>query len=140
MSFAGGMNSWTLSVRPKSPTVAVRETQTITCGLRRLQVSVESEISVSAGLVYHHELQTPPGMTIDSVDVAELGDDSGGRVGRWSRDEQGKLLVFLRAPIGETHRLTLRGTVLAAAADRRSETACRGDRNAVRRRAAARSP
>ncbi|MBN8624195.1 MAG: hypothetical protein J0M17_01775 [Planctomycetes bacterium] len=109
--FAGGLNSWTLSVRPKSPTVAVRETQTITCGLRRLQVSVESEISVSAGLVYHHELQTPPGMTIDSVDVAELGDDSGGRVGRWSRDEQGKLLVFLRAPIGETHRLTLRGTV-----------------------------
>ncbi|MGC3971556.1 MAG: hypothetical protein QM775_30695 [Pirellulales bacterium] len=109
--YGAGANSWTLSVRPKRPVVEIRETQTIGCGPRHLDLALEAEVSVTAGLVYHHELQTPPGMTIDSVDVAEIGDDSGGRVGRWSLDEQGKLMVFLRAPIGETHRLTLRGKV-----------------------------
>ena len=104
-------NTWTLSARPKRAVFDARQTQVVVCGARRLELALEAEVDVNEGLVYHHELQTPPEMTIDSVDVAEVGDDSGGRVGRWSRDEQGKVMVFLRTPIGEKHRLTLRGTL-----------------------------
>lgn len=122
-------NTWTLSARPKRAVFDARQTQVVVCGARRLDIALEAEIDVTEGLVYHHELQTPPEMTIDSVDVAEVGDDSGGRVGRWSRDEQGKVMVFLRTPIGEKHRLTLRGALPPAGpvADKKPKASARED-------------
>lgn len=101
---------WTLVTRPKTPAVRAKQTTTIICGKRSADIALEAEISVADGLIYRHELQVPSGMEITSVDIAEIGDSSGGRVGRWAQDSQNRLTVFLRTPIGDRHRLTVRGT------------------------------
>jgi hypothetical protein len=103
---------WALSVRPKPAKTTVRQQQTLTVGRRQIEVLLEADVEVQDGLIYHHELQAPPGLEVDEINVAEAGDDSVGQAGRWSRDDRGTLLVFLRAPLGGKHRLTLRGRIV----------------------------
>ena len=76
---------WALSVRPKPAKTVVRQQQTLTVGRRQIEVLLEADVEVQDGLIYHHELQAPPGLEVDEIDVAEAGDDSVGQAGRWSR-------------------------------------------------------
>ncbi|MCE9607172.1 MAG: hypothetical protein K8U03_19985 [Planctomycetia bacterium] len=106
---------WALSVRPKPAKTSVRQVETLIAGRRQIEVLLEADVDVQDGLIYHHELQAPQNLEVDSIVVAEADDESAGQAGRWSRDDKGTLLVFLRAPLGGKHRLTLRGRILPSA-------------------------
>lgn len=102
---------WALSVRPKPAKTVVRQIETLTVGRREIDVLLEADVDLADGLIYHHELQSPADLEVESITVAETGDESVGQAGRWSRDDKGTLLVFLRAPLGGKHRLTLHGRI-----------------------------
>jgi len=106
---------WALTVRPKPAKTTIRQIQTLTVGRRQIDVTLEADVDVQDGLIYHHELQAPQNLEVESITVAEAGDESVGQAGRFSRDDKGTLLVFLRAPLGGKHRLTLRGRIASPA-------------------------
>lgn len=106
---------WALSVRPKPAKTVVRQIQTLAVGRRQIDVTLEADVDVQDGLIYHHELQTPQNLEVESITVAEAGDESVGQAGRFARDDKGTLLLFLRAPLGGKHRLTLRGRIVPPA-------------------------
>lgn len=106
---------WALTVRPKPAKTVIRQIQTLTVGRRQIDVTLEADVDVQDGLVYHHELQAPQNLEVESITVAETGDESVGQAGRFARDDKGTLLLFLRAPLGGKHRLTLRGRIVPPA-------------------------
>jgi len=100
-------DDWSVTTRPKPVKLVAAETQTLTCGLRRIDVAYTAALTISGSAVTRFELNVPSAIEVESVSAVDVEGEE--QVSRWSRDDVGAVIVFLRTALRETAKLTLRG-------------------------------
>ncbi len=103
-----GEPMWHVATQPNEPQTSVDQTLAVSLGRSASRVRYEALLTISRGYIFRLGLQTSPGLLVERVSVLE---DDVQRVARWSSDENGRITVFLLAPIKGRQRLTLEGRV-----------------------------
>jgi hypothetical protein len=107
-SIPRGEPMWILSTQPIEPRTAVEQTVALGFSRDSCQVQLDAGILINGGYLYQLALEAPKELTIDHVTLLEDGHE---RVSRFTRNEQGRVALFLSAPITGKQRLTLHGRV-----------------------------
>ena len=102
-------DDWSLSTRPKATRLTAVETQTVTCGRRRVDVAYEAEITPTGDAITRYELAAPADLEVASVSVVDVSGDGEEHALRFARDDTGSVIVLLRTPLRSANKLTLRG-------------------------------
>jgi hypothetical protein len=100
--------SWPLTTQLRTTRVSAEQRVEVVFGAEYADVLFTAEVQVSDGEVFQHRLRAPKDLLVSSVSVADDGED---RAARWSRDEQGGVIVMLNGPLTAAHRLRLTGKV-----------------------------
>ena len=103
---AAGEAGFAISTRPREPHMSADQKLTLVYDEDRLDVVLDAKIATTSGYVFQHRIAAPPDLSIDGVSLLE-GDVE--RAGRWSRDADGTITVFLNAAASGQQRLVLRG-------------------------------
>jgi hypothetical protein len=97
---------WVLSTQPNEPRTTVEQTLALSLGRTTSLVQLDADLVISGGHLLQLGLQGPRGLTIENVSLRE---DESQRVTRWATDQDGRITVFLNAPIDGRQHLSLRG-------------------------------
>ena len=111
-SLPRGEVAWTLSTQAPGPRTTAQHTLTLSAGSQWLDVRVDTDLTTESGSHFQLRLAAPPALEIESISLLE---DGAQRVSRWSRDEAGRVTIFLTAPITGVERLSLRGRLAVPA-------------------------
>jgi len=97
---------WVLSTQPNEPRTTVEQALAYSLGRATSLVQLDADLTISGGHLLQLGLQGPRGLTVESVSLRE---DESQRVTRWAADQDGRITVFLNAPINGRQHLLLRG-------------------------------
>jgi len=104
-------SDWTVSTRPSEPRAVVDQTLTLSYGPKRVDVLLEARIAINSGYLFQYRLSAPPELSVEEVSLREGGVE---RIGRWSRDAEGNLTIFLNSAASGRQKLVLRGQMPVA--------------------------
>jgi hypothetical protein len=102
-------NDWSLAIRPKPTKITAAETETLVVGRRRVDITYEAEITPTGDAVTRLELAAPIDFEVASASVVDVAGDGEEHRLRYSRDDLGAMIVFLRNPLLAPHKLVVRG-------------------------------
>lgn len=102
----GGDVKWSIATRPIEPVCTATESLALGFDRESVEVRFGALLTASTGAIFQHELQTPPEMVVESVSVRE---DKVERLTRWSRDDAGRMVLYLAGPLNGSQELELRG-------------------------------
>jgi hypothetical protein len=101
-----GEIDWAISTRPHEPRSDADQILSLSYDEDRVDLLLEAKIATTSGYVFQHRIAAPPELKIESISLLE-GDVE--RAGRWSRDADGTVTVFLNGAASGQQRLVLRG-------------------------------
>jgi hypothetical protein len=108
----GADEPWTLSTRPRNPTVPARQTLTLSIGPRRELVRFVADIAggdvpaQASTYTLQHRVRAPVDLEVEKLTLVQDGID---RVSRWTRDDSGLITIFFSGPVTGRQKLTLEG-------------------------------
>jgi hypothetical protein len=105
-SIPRGEPVWVLSTQPSEPRIAVEQVLALSLARNSVLVHYDAQLSITGGHLLQLALQGPKGLVVEHVSVLE---DELQRVARFSCSDQGRVAVFLNAPLDGRQRLLLRG-------------------------------
>lgn len=97
---------WVLATQPNEPRIASEQSLSLGLGRSHALVQFDAQLTITGGHSLQLGLQGPPGLAVEQVSVLE---DQVQHVARWSVSDDGRITVFLSAPIDGRQRLSLRG-------------------------------
>jgi hypothetical protein len=97
---------WNLATSTRDPLTTVK--QTLHLGFERggALVRFDAELLSTAGYCFQHRLIAPPTLEIDEISLTSNGAE---RAARWTRDESGRITLFLADRVTGPQQLRLRG-------------------------------
>jgi hypothetical protein len=98
---------WRLSVKPREPVVAADPTLDLSFDRDRVEVDFSAELNVVSGYLFQYRLVCPKEFAVQSLSVKKDGMEL---VGRWTREDDGAITVFLTGPAEGRHKLKLHGS------------------------------
>jgi len=101
-------NGWKLSTRPHQPRGTVEQSLALGFDENRVEAAFDAAISVASGYVFQHRLTAPSELKVESVSVVENGMEM---AQRWSRGDDGTIVVFLNGPASAAQKLSVRGSL-----------------------------
>lgn len=105
--YQGPTDDWGVALRSKTPKSEATSTQTLVCGVKRIEIIYDATVTVAGDGLSHHEIAVPPTVDVDAVSIVDA--DGEEQLLRWSRDDAASVVAFLRAPIRGEHRINLKG-------------------------------
>ncbi len=97
---------WVLATQPNEARTSVEQSLAVSLGRATSLMHWDANLSISGGHLLQLELQGPRGLIVEEVSLRE---DEAQRITRWAADDEGRITVFLNAPIDGRQRLSLRG-------------------------------
>lgn len=97
---------WSVATRPSEAEKSVAELITYGFERDRVEIRFEANLTATPGHTFHHELLAPAELQIESISVQEERIE---RATRWSRDENGRITIFLAGPQNRPQDLVLHG-------------------------------
>lgn len=97
---------WVLATQPNEPRISSEQTLSLSLGRSQALVQLDAQLTISGGHSLQLGLQGPAGLVVEQVSVLE---DELQHVARWSVSDEGRITVFLSAPIDGRQRLAVRG-------------------------------
>jgi hypothetical protein len=107
-SIPRGEPMWVLATQPTEPQTAVEEVLAVSIARNFTAFELHANLSTVQGYLSQLALQVPSGANIERVSVL---DGEAERVARWSLASDGRLTVFLAAPLTGNHPLRIQGRV-----------------------------
>jgi len=101
-----------LQTAVREPRSEVDERATFVAHADHLETRLDATIDTTKAPVFVHRVEVPTAFQVDDVSVLQ---ESAQQVVRWSRAEDGAVLVYLRRPVLGRHSLNLRGKLPLAA-------------------------
>ncbi|NUQ61404.1 MAG: hypothetical protein HUU20_02880 [Pirellulales bacterium] len=98
---------WSLATRPDEPHVLVDQALALNFAPGSARVRFDAQLGIS-GYGFQYRLSAPKELQVEEVSVRE---QSAQRAARWSRDEDGSVVVFLSGPAAEKQNLRLTGSL-----------------------------
>lgn len=105
-SWPAGGPTPNLQTAIREPNSEADERATFVVHADHVEARLEATIDTTKAPVFVHRLVVPPSFQVDDVSVLQ---ESAQQIVRWSRAEDGAVLVYLRRPVLGRHSLTLLG-------------------------------
>jgi hypothetical protein len=98
--------SWNLATSTRDPLTTVKQSLLLDFERAGALVRFDAELLTTAGYCFQHRLIAPPTFEVDEISLTSNGAE---RASRWTRDESGRITLFLADRVTGPQQLHLRG-------------------------------
>ncbi len=104
MSVPNGSSDITLATRPREPRLNTSEQLSVSCTQETARLLYQADIEVVEGSCFQYRLFVPTGVDVHSITISEEGDQF---EAQWARRKPGEIIVRIKKPMANVHRLTM---------------------------------
>ncbi|MCC6123559.1 MAG: hypothetical protein IT426_01205 [Pirellulales bacterium] len=99
---------WSLATKPREPLIAAEPTLALSFDRKRVEFDFSAQMTAVSGYVFQYRLLGPKEFSVQSVSLKKDGVEM---AGRWTRDSNGAITVFLTGPAEGRQELKVRGAM-----------------------------